>query len=101
MPVFQTGAYQVKSSAVGKVKQAIEELVRYIEASEPDTQMYLAWQHKDDRTRFIHLFIFADAAAHERHGESDAVKRFESIYSPELIAGSVAFTDYEMIAGKR
>src|SRR5256885_2098854 len=54
----------------------------------------------DDPTKFVHLFIFADAAAQARHGESDAVKRFEAIYSPELAGGDVIFTDYEMIAGK-
>jgi quinol monooxygenase YgiN len=101
MTIFQTGAYQVKLSAIGKVKAAIGEFVRYVQASEPGTQMYLAWQHKDDPTRFIHLFIFADEAAHERHSKSDAVKRFEAAYSPELVTGSVVFTDYEMIAGKR
>lgn len=89
MPIFQTGAYQVKPAAVGKVKQAIAEFVDYLRAKEPGTQMYLAWQHKDDPTRFIHLFIFADQAAQDRHGQSEAVKRFESIYSPELVGGDV------------
>jgi quinol monooxygenase YgiN len=101
MSVFQTGAYQVKPAAVAKVKQAIAEFVEYLRATEPGTQMYLAWQQKDDPTRFIHLFIFADEAAQARHGQSEAVKRFESIYSPELVSGDVIFTDYEMIAGKR
>ncbi len=27
MPIYQTGAYQVKPSAVGKAKQAIQEIV--------------------------------------------------------------------------
>jgi hypothetical protein len=40
MPIFQTGAYQVKPSPVGNVKQAIEEFVRYVQANEPGTQMY-------------------------------------------------------------
>ena len=44
---------------------------------------------------------FQDAAAQTRHGQSEAVKRFESIYSPELEGGDVVFTDYEMVAGKR
>jgi len=52
-------------------------------------------------TQFIHLFIFADAAAQERHGQSEAVKRFEAIYAPELVGGDVVLTDYEMVAGKR
>ena len=101
MAIYQTGAYQVKPSAVGKVNQAIRELVRYVQADEPGTQMYCAWQQKDDPTRFLHLFIFEDAAAQTRHGQSEAVKRFESIYSPELVGGAVVFTDYELVAGKR
>jgi hypothetical protein len=44
---------------------------------------------------------FADEVAHERHGQSKAVKRFQSVYAPELVGGGVAFTDYDMIAGKR
>lgn len=100
MAIYQTGGYQVKPSAVGKVKKAIEEFVRYVQANEPSTHMYLAWQKKDDPTRFLHLFIFEDAAAQARHGQSAAVKRFESIYSPELVGGEVVFTDYELIAGK-
>jgi quinol monooxygenase YgiN len=101
MAIYQTGAYRAKPEAVTKVKAAIDEFVRYLRASEPGTQMYLAWQEKDDPTRFMHLFIFADAAAHERHGQSEAVRRFEAAYSPELDGGDVIFTDYEMISGKR
>ena len=101
MAIYQTGAYQVKPSAVGKVKKAIEEFVRYVQENERGSQMYLAWQAKDDPTKFLHLFIFEDAAAQARHGKSEAVRRFESAYSPELVGGKVVFTDYEMIAGKR
>lgn len=101
MAIYQTGAYQVKPSAVDKVKQAIKDFVSYVKANEPGTHMYLAWQQKDDPTRFLHLFIFEDAAAQTRHGQSDAVKRFESIYSPDLVGGDVVFTDYELVSGKR
>jgi quinol monooxygenase YgiN len=101
MPIYQTGEYRVKASAVDKVKKAIKEFVAYVHASEPGTHMYLAWQQKDDPTHFLHLFIFEDAAAQARHGQSDAVRRFEAVYSPELVSGQVVFTDYEMVAGKR
>jgi uncharacterized protein YndB with AHSA1/START domain len=74
--------------------------LKYVRKNEPGTQMYLAWQEKSDPTRFLHLFIFADEAAQKRHGESEAVKRFESTYSPELVGGEVLFTDYELISGK-
>ena len=101
MAIYQTGAYQVKRSATAKVNQAIEEFVEYVRQNEPGTQMYLAWQQQDDATRFVHLFIFEDAAAQARHGQSEAVRRFEAVYSPELVGGSVVFTNYEMVAGKR
>jgi quinol monooxygenase YgiN len=101
MAIYQTGAYQVKASGVAKVRQAIEEFVRYVKTEEAGTVMYLAWQQKDDPTRFLHLFIFEDAAAQAHHGQSEAVRRFESAYRPELAGEDVIFTDYEMVAGKR
>jgi quinol monooxygenase YgiN len=100
MAIYQTGGYQVKPTAVKKVKEAIREFVEYVQQNEPGTKMYLAWQKKSDPTRFLHLFIFEDAAAQAGHGQSAAVKRFESVYSPELVGGEVVFTDYELIAGK-
>ena len=100
MALYQTGAYKVRASGVEKVRKAIAEFVRYVKDNEPGTRMYLAWQQKDDPTTFVHLFIFEDAAAQERHGKSEAVARFEAAYTPELVGGEVVFTDYEMIAGK-
>ena len=100
MPIYQTGGYRVKPEAVEKVKQAIKVFVRYVEENEPGTKMYLAWQEKNDPTRFNHLFIFENEEAQARHGESAAVRKFESVYSPEIVGGDVVFTDYEMIAGK-
>ena len=98
MAIYQTGGYRVKPSAVEKVKQAICEIVRHVQANEPGTQMYLAWQEQDDPTHFLHLFIFEDEAAQRVHGQSDAVKRFEAIYSPELVGGPVVFTDFNQVA---
>lgn len=100
MALYQTGAYKIRASGVEKVKKAIEEFVRYVKENEPGTKMYLAWQQKDEPARFVHLFIFEDAAAQERHGKSEAVRKFEAAYTPELVDGEVVFTDYEMIAGK-
>ncbi len=96
--IHQIATYRVKPGAVDKVKRAIEEFVRYIKANEPGTQMYVAWQEKEDPTRFAHLFIFKDAAAQEIHSQSAAVKQFEAVYSPELVGGGVVFTDYEPVA---
>jgi quinol monooxygenase YgiN len=101
MPIYQTAHYQVKPAAVETVKRAIAEFVEYIQSSEPGTQVYLAWQQQDDPTRFTHVFIFADAAAQTAHSESEAVRRFESVYSPELVSHGVQFIDFDWVAGKR
>jgi quinol monooxygenase YgiN len=98
MPVQTIATYRVKPSGVDKVKRAIAEFVPYVKANEPGTRLYVAWQQKDDPTRFVHFFIFADEAAHAVHGSSAAVKRFEDAYGPELAEGEVVFTDYEVIA---
>jgi quinol monooxygenase YgiN len=100
MPIYQLAHYQVKPSAVGKVKVAIEEFVRYVQNNEPGTEVYLAWQEQADPTRFVHIFKFADEAAHDVHSRSDQVKRFESVYSPELVSRGVEFVDYGLVAGK-
>ena len=100
MPLYQTGGYCVKAAAVEKVKRAIVEFVQYVKDNEPGTEMYLAWQEQADPTRFLHLFRFKDEAAQQKHGESAAVRKFESVYAPDLVGGEVVFTDYEMVAGK-
>jgi quinol monooxygenase YgiN len=101
MPIYQTGGYRVKATGVEKVKAAVKDFVAYVQANEPGTKMYLAWQQTDDPTHFLHLFIFEDEVAQVRHGQSEAVKRFEAIYAPELVVDEVEFTDFEMVAGKR
>ena len=98
MPIYTIAEYQVKPSGVDNVKKAIEEFVPHVREHEPGTQMYLAWQKKDDPTRFVHFFIFKDEAAHAAHAGSAAVKRFESAYRPELAGGNVVFTDYNLVA---
>ena len=101
MPIYQTAHYQVRASAVEKVKAAIAEFVDYVAKNEPGSKMYTAWQQQDDPTKFVHLFEFADEAAHQAHGRSGAVRQFEAVYVPELVGGPVVFTDYEQIATNR
>ena len=100
MAIFQTAHYQVTPAAVDKVKAAITEFVEYVIQNEPGTRMYAAWQQVGDPTRFVHLFEFADEAAHQAHGQSAAVRQFEAVYQPELVGGPVVFTDYRRIAAK-
>ncbi len=98
MAIYQLAEYQVNPKAADKVRRAIKEFVAYVKANEPGTRLYMAWEKKDDPGHFVHLFIFADEAAHKIHGKSEAVKKFESVYAPELAKGKVIFTDYNMIA---
>jgi quinol monooxygenase YgiN len=96
--IYQIAEYQVNAPAVANVKQAVEEFVGYVRSNEPGTRWYVAWQQKDDPTRFVHFFIFEGAAAQDLHSKSAAVKRFEAVYSPELVGGEVIFTDYDLVA---
>ena len=98
MPIYQTAHYQIEPSAVSEVTAAIEEFVRYVRENEPGTNVYSAWQQESDPTRFVHLFTFADSAAHEAHGQSAAVRLFEAVYTPHLVGGPVVFTDYLEVA---
>lgn len=98
MPIQTIAEYRVRPEGVENVKRAIEEFVPYVTANEPGTRMYLAWQKQDDPTSFVHFFIFENEAAHQAHSRSDAVKRFEAAYRPELLNDGVAFTDYHEIA---
>jgi quinol monooxygenase YgiN len=100
MPIYTIAEYEVKPSGVEKVKRAIAEFLPYLEANEPGTRLYVAWQGKDNPARFVHFFIFADQKAHEIRASSAAVKRFEAAYRPELVSDGVAFTDYTLVAGK-
>jgi quinol monooxygenase YgiN len=99
--IYTIAQYQVRASGIDKVKRAIEEFVPHVQANEPGTRMYLAWQQKDDPSRFVHFFIFEDENAHAVHAASGAVKRFEAAYGPELADGPVVFTDYLLVAAKR
>jgi quinol monooxygenase YgiN len=101
MPIYQIATYQVTAEAVDDVRAAIEEFVAYVRDNEPGTTVYAAWQEQDDPTKFAHLFTFADEQAHEAHGESAAVRRFEAVYRPVLAAGPVVFTDYSLVADNR
>jgi quinol monooxygenase YgiN len=98
MPIYQTAHYQVQPTAVDEVRAAIEEFVRYVKDNEPRTRLYSSWQQANDPTRFVHLFIFEDEEAHRVHGSSDAVRRFEAVYTPQLVGGPVVFTDYGLVA---
>jgi quinol monooxygenase YgiN len=91
MAIYTIAQYQVRPSGVDTVKQAIKKFIPHVQSKEPGTRMYLAWQSKDDPTRFVHFFTFDDEAARTTPGQPEAVKRFEAAYHPELVGGNVVF----------
>lgn len=101
MPIYTIAEYRVRPEGIEKVKRAIEEFVPYVKAKEPGTRLYAAWQCQKEPTRFVHFFIFENEAAHKAHSQSQAVKRFEAAYRPELAGGEVVFTDYNLIASNQ
>jgi quinol monooxygenase YgiN len=98
MALYITAEYEVKPESVAKISKAIETFTTYVRENEPGTQMYFAWQKKDDPSKFTHFFIFEDERAKEIHSNSEAVKQFEAVYTPELLSRGVTFTNFNMIA---
>lgn len=88
--------YQVRPAALKRCLAAIDEFVAYVRANEPGTLRYEVWQEKDDPTRFVHIFVFRDEAAHLAHSASAEVKKFAGILYPECLA-PVEFTEYEFV----
>ena len=100
MNVHQTARFQVQEKELPGCIAAIEEFVAYVRTSEPDTLLYISLQQKNERTRFVHYFIFKDEAARELHASSDAVERFTNILYPCLVE-PVEFSDYLLLASTR
>ena len=97
MPIYQTARFKVRPEARERCEQAIREFVAYIKEREPGTLVYTSVQEQDDPTSFLHFFIFENAAARERHRNSDGVRRFTDVLYPETIAG-VEFTEHAVVA---
>jgi quinol monooxygenase YgiN len=99
MPIYLTARFRVRAESHEKCKEAIREFVDYIAQNEigKGTISYTALQEPDDPTSFLHYFVFEDAAARDRHSNSDAVNKFTSALYPETLA-PVRFTEYQVVA---
>jgi quinol monooxygenase YgiN len=97
MSVYEIATYTVKPASRAKCEQAIREFVDYVQHNEPGTKLYTALQEMENAANFLHVFVFEDEAAHDRHSNSEAVHRFSSILYPECIA-PVKFTEYKLVA---
>jgi quinol monooxygenase YgiN len=97
--IRQLAQYEIHQEALEKVKAAINEFVAYVRSNEPGTLRYDVWQDQEHPTRFVHIFIFRDQNAHNKHSASAEVKKFSDILYPECLA-PVVFIDYQKIASK-
>lgn len=97
--IRQLARYQVRPEPLKRCLAAIDKFVAYVRANEPGTLRYEVWQEPDDPTRFVHIFVFRDAAAALAHSQSAAVKAFASVLYPECLA-PVEFIDYQQVASK-
>ena len=98
--IRQLARYEVRPQALGRCLAAIHEFVAHVRASEPGTLRYEVWQEAGHPTRFVHRFVFRDAAAQRAHSASADVEKFASTLYPECLA-PVEFTDYVLVDTKR
>ncbi len=97
--VYQLARYEVRPESLDRCLAAIHQFVAYVREHEDGTLRYDVWQERDHPTRFVHQFIFRDAAAEQAHSDSAEVKQFASVLYPECLA-PVDFTDYELVTSK-
>ncbi len=95
--IRQLAFYEVHPAAIVRVLAAIEEFVTQIRLKQPGTLRYEVWQERDNPARFVHLFVFRDAAADQAHADAAETKKFASILYPECLE-PVKFVDYHQVA---
>src|SRR5215813_1548517 len=94
--IHELARYEVRLEKLDECIAAIHEFVAFVRANEPGALRYEVWQEAEHPTRFVHLFVWKDAAANRVHGESAAVKKFAGILYPHCLA-PVEFIEYRQI----
>jgi quinol monooxygenase YgiN len=85
MPICKMARFRVKREAVRQCTAAIREFVTYVKAHEPGTRLYISLQDPRDRTRFLHVMVFKNAAAERQHHASAAAKKLTNLIYPQAI----------------
>jgi quinol monooxygenase YgiN len=91
----KTARFTVHPDAREPCEAATREFVSALD-SEPGTRVYVALRERGDPTRFLHVMVFDDEAADERHRQAEHTKRFVEALYPHTLEG-VAFHDFTMI----
>jgi len=100
MATYRTARFHVKPESLARCSAAIEEFVAYIRGNEPGTKLYMSLVEETDPHSFLHVMIFEDEAAEQKHRQSESVKRFTGRLYPELYppGAAVEFGSYRLIA---
>ena len=93
--VAKTARFAVHPDARERCEAAIREFVSALD-DEPGTRVYVALRERGDPTRFLHVMVFDDEAADERHRHAEHTKRFVETLYPHTLEG-VAFNDFTMV----
>lgn len=96
MRVIKTARYRVQPEARQQVLAAIREFVGYVRQNELETELYAAFRERENPDTFLHVMIFRDETAEERHRTSAGTGRFAEVLYHRTVAG-VTFTDYEEV----
>ena len=93
--VAKTARFAVHPDSRARCEAAIRELVSALD-DEPGTRVYMALSERGDPTRFLHVMVFDDEAADERHRHAEHTKRFVETLYPHTLEG-VAFNDFTLV----
>lgn len=85
MAICKMARFRVKREAVRPCTAAIRELIAHVKQHEPGTRLYISLQDRRDPARFLHVMVFRDKAAEQRHRTSAAVKKFTGAIEPQAI----------------
>ncbi len=97
MAIYLTAEFEIRPEAKERVEQAIRTFVDQIRIREPGTLLYSSHVNSENPNRYLHFFVFGDAAAEELHRNTDWVRAFTDVLYPETVNG-VTFTRYHMVA---
>ena len=89
-------SYKVDEDAIEAAKLAIKEFIEGIRKHESQTN-YHAYQISEDKSQFIHLMVFPDNAAEEKHRNAEYTKKFVHDLLP-LCEQEPKFSDIEIVA---
>ena len=91
----KTARFVIHPEARQSCEAAMREFLSAVDG-EPGTRIYVALRERGDPTRFLHVMVFEDEAADERHRHAEHTKRFVEALYPHTLEG-VAFNDFTLV----